>query len=225
MVCACICWSQVVKLPCPLDESVSIASAGLLYLAYQADRLSLSAGGPDASATCTLSVSGGRYKQGVWTPAKNSEPVHLTLQLTQVFEALVSVDECANTGRHFTAAECPTDKCNVANPPAECLVAHCGYTNCGLGNAGCGISCTSRPGCAHAKVNGHGSSETCSCQPGYCVAISPGKTRTCAKNLGAPLPESCHGTVTGAYATGTEDSWADALNCHASISVADNACN
>lgn len=215
----------MVTLPCSLDKSVGISTAGLLYLAYEADRLSLSAGGPDASATCTISVSGGRYKQGVWTPAKNSEPVHLTLQLAQVYEALVSVDECANIGRHFTVAECPAAKCNVAIPPAECLVAKCGYTNCGLGNAGCGYSCTSRPGCAHAKLNGHGSTETCSCQPGYCVAISPGQTKTCAKNLGAPLPEVCHGTATGAYATSTEGPWSDALNCHASIAVADYARN
>jgi hypothetical protein len=124
--------------------------------------------------------------------------VHLTVALEEVYSALTSVDECADTGRHFTETQCPTAACNVASPPDSCLVAKCGYTNCGIGNNGCGITCTSTPGCAHAKTHGSGFSETCGCQPGYCVAVSEHKTKTCTKNLGLPLPESCHGTVTGA---------------------------
>jgi hypothetical protein len=189
---------QVVRLPCNLADTVTVGTAGLLYLAYQGDRLGLTAGGPDGSATGTLSLSGGRYEQGAWTPDPNSEPVHLTVALEEVYSALTSVDECADTGRHFTETQCPTAACNVASPPDSCLVAKCGYTNCGIGNNGCGITCTSTPGCAHAKTHGSGFSETCGCQPGYCVAVSEHKTKTCTKNLGLPLPESCHGTVTGA---------------------------
>lgn len=187
----------MVVLPCTLDNSVSITTAGLLYQAYSADRLTLSIGGPAAVARSTVSFSGGKYEHGVWTPNPNSKPVRLTVMLNGVFKGLVSVDECADTGRHFTEAECPADKCNIAKPPAECLVATCGVATCGIGNSGCGLSCTSSPGCAHAKVNGQGSSETCSCQPGYCVSISPAKTKTCAKNLGPPIPTVCHGTATG----------------------------
>ncbi len=188
----------MVVLPCTLDNSVSFTTAGLLYEAYSADRLTLSVGGPAAVARATVSFSGGKYEHGVWTPNPNSKPVRLTVMLNGVFKGLVSVDECADTGRHFTEAECPADKCNIAKPPAECLVATCGVATCGIGNSGCGLSCTSSPGCAHAKVNGQGSSETCSCQPGYCVSISPAKTKTCAKNLGPPIPAVCHGTATGA---------------------------
>lgn len=186
----------MVLLPCTLDDSVGIATAGKLLLAYESDRLSISIGGPSGSATGTLSVSGGRYEQGTWTPDPSSQPVYLTVQLTTAFKALVSVDECANVGRHFTAAECPTATCDVKNPPADCLVATCSFVGCG----GCGYSCLTVPGCAHAKQNGAGSSMTCSCQAGYCVSVSPQKTKTCAKNLGPPLPEVCHGTVTGANA-------------------------